>query len=49
MLSKQIAYIKRHKILLIIVLIIIVGTSYYSYNKYQTNKKAKQIFMSSLA
>ncbi len=44
MLSKQIGYIKRHKILLIIMFIIIASGTYYFYNKDQKTKKAKQIF-----
>lgn len=42
--SKQVEYIKRHKILLIIIFVIIIGVPYYFYNKHQVNKKAKQIF-----
>ncbi|MDD3284749.1 MAG: efflux RND transporter periplasmic adaptor subunit [Patescibacteria group bacterium] len=43
MLNKQVQYIKKHKIFLIIVLIVIIGISYFFYNKYQTNKKNAEI------
>lgn len=42
MFGKIFQYIKKHKILFIIILIIILGVSYFAYNKYKTNKEKNQ-------